>query len=192
MSRKPIQIADDVDLALERGSIIVGNAGEYFVLAELSRRGWTAAPTPRNSRAFDILATKNGRQLALRVKTKTSAATGFRWNAKKDGTVFAELSEASDFLVLVDMGCVDDPPRYWIVPTHFIYRCLVEDFQEWVSTPGFKGRQRAKDNKVRFMHLPEQNGRPKHGYERRLSSYFNNWALLETSRPAGSLEDHGG
>lgn len=32
-----------------------GNAGEFFVLAELTRRGWTAALTARNNRAYDIL-----------------------------------------------------------------------------------------------------------------------------------------
>jgi hypothetical protein len=48
-------------------SEIKGNAGEFYVLAELSRRGWTAAQTARNTRAFDILARQGSKQVAIRV-----------------------------------------------------------------------------------------------------------------------------
>lgn len=33
----------------------VGNAGMYYVCYELSRRGWNAMPTSRNTRGIDIL-----------------------------------------------------------------------------------------------------------------------------------------
>ena len=37
---------------------LVGNAGEYYVMAELLKRGIIAALAPRNSPSFDILAAK--------------------------------------------------------------------------------------------------------------------------------------
>ncbi|MGB2998104.1 MAG: hypothetical protein WBC59_05650, partial [Phycisphaerae bacterium] len=37
-------------------SILVGVSGEYFVAAELSRRGYIASITLRNTRGIDILA----------------------------------------------------------------------------------------------------------------------------------------
>src|ERR1700730_16557229 len=61
-----------------------GNTGEFYALAELSRRGWTAAKTARNTRIYDILARKDAQQVALRVKTKTADARGFQWNSKEE------------------------------------------------------------------------------------------------------------
>jgi hypothetical protein len=37
---------------------LIGNAGEYYVVAELLKRGVIAALAPRNAPAFDILATR--------------------------------------------------------------------------------------------------------------------------------------
>jgi hypothetical protein len=98
---------------------LVGNAGEYFVVAELLRRECVAALAPRNAPAFDILATRGGRTVRIRVKTRSAAkADKWQWNAKKDGTTFPELGEADDFTVLVTLP--EDPrerPAYYIVPT---------------------------------------------------------------------------
>jgi hypothetical protein len=66
-------------------SAFAGNAGEFFGLAELTRRGWTAALTARNNRAYDMLAKREDEFAAIRVKTKTSAFTLFQWNAKPKG-----------------------------------------------------------------------------------------------------------
>jgi hypothetical protein len=38
------------------GRMLKGNTGEFYALAELSRKGWAAAQTARNTRAYDILA----------------------------------------------------------------------------------------------------------------------------------------
>lgn len=84
-------------------SAFAGNAGEFFVLAELTRRGWTAALTARNNRAYDILAKRDDEFAAIRVKTKTSAFTLFQWNAKPNGEIFLEMTQESDFCVLVDI-----------------------------------------------------------------------------------------
>ena len=72
---------------------LIGNAGEYFVVAELLKRGCIASLTPRNSPGFDILATKGSKTTRIRVKTKTEGCDKWQWNAKKDGSIFRELSE---------------------------------------------------------------------------------------------------
>ena len=50
---------------------LTGVAGEYFVAAELSRRGYIASITLRNTRGIDILASNADatRQVAIQVKT---------------------------------------------------------------------------------------------------------------------------
>jgi hypothetical protein len=78
-------------------SAFAGNAGEFFVLAELTRRGWTSALTARNNRAYDILAKRGGEFAAIRVKTKTSALTLFQWNAEPNGDIFLEMARCGSF-----------------------------------------------------------------------------------------------
>jgi hypothetical protein len=48
-------------------SAFAGNASEFFVLAELTRRGWTATLTARNNRAYDVLAKREDEFAAIRV-----------------------------------------------------------------------------------------------------------------------------
>lgn len=51
---------------------LIGNAGEFYVAAELLKRGVIAAPAPRNTPAFDILAAKGKKTVRVRVKTKSA------------------------------------------------------------------------------------------------------------------------
>jgi len=69
-------------------SAFAGNAGEFFVLAELTRRGSTATLTARNNRAYDILAKRDDEFAAIRVKTKTALSDAFQWSAKLNGEIF--------------------------------------------------------------------------------------------------------
>ena len=159
-----------------------GNAGEFFVLAELTRRGWTAALTARNNRAYDILAKRGDEFAAIRVKTKTSSFTLFQWNAKPNGDIFLEITERHDFCVLVDIPedeCAN--PSYYVVPTPVIDKWLRDDFTAWVTTPGAKGQQRAADNTRRIFYVDDEAGKPSHGYRRKLAPYRGAWKLLTDS-----------
>ncbi len=159
--------------------LFVGNAGEFFVLAELTRRGWTAAQTARNNRAYDVLAKRGSTFVAIRVKTKTSAFPVFQWNAKPNGEVFLEMTQQSDFCVLVDIPVEEEtPPTYYVVPTPVISKWLSDDFQTWVSTPGAKGQQRAQDNKRRLFYVDDDSNRIGHGYRNHLAPYVGAWKLL--------------
>ncbi len=160
-------------------SAFAGNAGEFFVLAELTRRGWTAAPTARNNRAYDILAKRGNNFAGIRVKTKTSAFTLFQWNAKPDGDIFLEMTEQRDFCVLVDIPeDWDAGPIYYVVPTPVIDKWLKDDFHTWVTTPGVRGQQRAEDNRRRIFYVDDDTGKLGHGYRQRLAPYKGGWKLL--------------
>lgn len=158
-----------------------GNAGEFFVLAELTRRGWTAALTARNNRAYDILAKRGEDFAAIRVKTKTSAFLLFQWNVKPNGDIFLEMSERKDSCILVDIP--EDGhagPTYYIVPTQVIDNWLREDFTAWVTTPGARGQQRAKENKRRLFYVDDQSDELSHGYLKKLEPYKRAWHLLDS------------
>jgi hypothetical protein len=158
-----------------------GNAGEFFVLAELTRRGWTAALTARNSRAYDVLAKRGDKFAAIRVKTKTSAFAIFRWNAKPNGEIFLELTQRQDFCVLVDILEDGVSPIYYVVPTPVVDKWLKDDFHNWVTTRGAKGQQRSPDNKVRLFYVDDETGKPNHGYSQTLAPYKGSWELLASN-----------
>lgn len=64
---------------------LIGNAGEYYVMAELLKRDIIAALAPRNAPGFDILATKGVKTVRIRVKTKSENYDIWQYSAKKDG-----------------------------------------------------------------------------------------------------------
>jgi hypothetical protein len=160
-------------------SVLKGNTGEFYALAELSRHGWTAAQTARNTRIYDILARKGENQVAIRVKTKTSDALCFQWNAKEDGKIFGEIGN-KDFCILVDIPASHTEfPVYYIVPTQILHECLTADFKEWLATPGTIKAQRSAENKRRVFYMDADTAKTSHGYLTKLSIY-RDWKILET------------
>ena len=54
-------------------SILVGVAGEYFAAAELSRRGYIASITLRNTKGIDIIATNEEGSKSINIQVKASS-----------------------------------------------------------------------------------------------------------------------
>ena len=149
---------------------LIGNAGEYYVAAELLKRGVVAALAPRNAPAFDILATKSHRTVRIRVKTKSAEYTDWQWAIRKDGSIFRELAEKGDFTILVNLTKETKDLQFYIVPTGVVNGWLVDDFNAWVSTPGMRGRPHNPANKKRHLTFPK--------VETQLKEYLYNWELL--------------
>jgi hypothetical protein len=53
-------------------SVLCGVAGEYFVAAELSRRGYVASLTLRNTRGIDVLASNSDATKTVGIQVKTN------------------------------------------------------------------------------------------------------------------------
>ncbi|MBA7564070.1 hypothetical protein ES695_21515 [Candidatus Atribacteria bacterium 1244-E10-H5-B2] len=149
---------------------LIGNAGEYYVMAELLKRGIIAALAPRNAPAFDILATRKKQTVKIRVKTKSQEYPMWYYSVKKDGSIFRNLSKDGDFTVLVDLAMATKDLKFYIVPTHQIDGWLREGFDEWVKTPGKNNRPHDPTNKLRYL-IQEK-------YARELSKYLNQWEKL--------------
>ncbi|GHX87375.1 aspartate ammonia-lyase [Vibrio cholerae] len=58
---------------------LVGVAGEYFVAAELSRKGYIAAITLRNSRGIDIIASNGDGTKSVSIQVKTNSNGSDKW-----------------------------------------------------------------------------------------------------------------
>jgi hypothetical protein len=149
---------------------LIGNAGEYYVMAELLKRGIIAALAPRNAPSFDILATRGNRTVRIRVKTKSQEYPIWQYSVKKDGSIFRELSKDGDITVLVDLAMATKDLKFYIVPTYQINEWLEKDFIEWVSTLGKNNRPHDPANKKRNL------SHEKHVQE--INKYFNQWEKL--------------
>jgi len=130
-------------------STLIGATGEYFVMAELLRRGWLAGLTPRGAKSYDIIATMEDRTIKVRVKTKTADANIFRWNLREDGRVFMGRIDKYDICVLVDLASVS--PEYYVIPTSKVEKRLLELRQAWLDGKA----TRNPSNKVITFMLPQ-------------------------------------
>ena len=162
-------------------SVMKGNTGEFYALAELSRRGWTAAQTARNTRVYDILARKDVHQVGIRVKTKTSDARVFQWNAKETGDIFLDIGR-NDFTMLVDIpASTEQFPQFYIVPTQVLDEWLKADFNVWKNAPGKIKAQHDPSNKRRLFYMDDAVHLPGHGYLSKLKPHLADWKILENS-----------
>ena len=149
---------------------LIGNAGEYYVMAELLKRGIVAGLMPRNAPSFDILATRGDRTVRIRVKTKSAQYDSWRWIVKKDKTLFRELSREGDFTVLVDLAEETKDLAFFVVPTHELNEWLCDDFEKWRKAPGKNGRQHDPENPMRALLYSKE--------AKRLEPHRNAWDSL--------------
>ena len=60
-------------------NILTGVSGEYFVAAELSRQGYIASITLRNTKGIDILASNADASKSVSIQVKTNRGSGKSW-----------------------------------------------------------------------------------------------------------------
>lgn len=60
-------------------SLLVGVSGEYFVAAELSRRGYIASITLRNTKGVDVLCSNFDATKTVGIQVKTSRCSKRVW-----------------------------------------------------------------------------------------------------------------
>lgn len=115
--------------------IRTGIAREFLVAGELSKRGWIATLTAKNTPDCDVLAARPTGETHARIDVKTrTPAYQYAWRL---GSGF-RMTGRRDFLVLVDLGGEDESPLYWIIPARTAQKLItnnqvrdrdVEEFQ---------------------------------------------------------------
>jgi hypothetical protein len=125
--------------------LLAGVAGEYFVAAELSRRGYIATISLRNTRGIDILATNAAASHSVTIQCKTSQMSRAAWVVTDKCESF--VSE-SHFYVFVILGDPSGRPRYHVVPSAAVAKYVRDDHRTWLSTPGRRGQDHV-DNPIR-------------------------------------------
>ncbi|MBI4708925.1 MAG: aspartate ammonia-lyase [Candidatus Portnoybacteria bacterium] len=145
---------------------ITGIAGEYFVAAELSRRGWIAAMTIKNTPNIDVIATTpdGNRTLNIQVKTR-SIANRQGWILNKG--IETLVPEDNFYIAFVDLKSKDEKPDYFLIPKNLFAKWIAKRHQEWLATPGREGRARV-DNPIRAFDRPQF---------KEFEKYHNNWSI---------------
>src|SRR5260221_14777189 len=90
-------------------TILTGVAGEYFVAAELSRRGYVASVTLRNTRGMDVIATNVDASKSVGISVKTNRTSKKDWMVNEKAEAFF-----SDnlFYVFVNLNGVGEIPSF--------------------------------------------------------------------------------
>ncbi|WMI70072.1 hypothetical protein [Mangrovimonas sp. YM274] len=124
---------------------LVGVAGEYFVAAELSRRGYLAAITLRNSDGVDILTSNidGSKSFAIQVKTTQDKK---KWVLNKK--IEDEVTKDKYFVFVTLYSDPSKYPDYIIIKGSDLGKFIKEGHQNWLKNPGKKGQQR-KDTSIR-------------------------------------------
>ena len=128
-------------------TILVGVAGEYLAAAELSRRGYIASITLRNTKGVDIIATNEAASKSGNIQVKTSSGSGRGgWILNKKAE---EMSENNLFYIFVKIPTDNERPLFHIVPSKKLARSVRDGHRKWLDTPGKKG-QKHKDTSMRY------------------------------------------
>lgn len=131
------------DDAIEKiPSLLAGVAGEYFVAAELSRRGYIASISLRNTRGIDLLVTNQDGSRNVTIQCKTNQVGRKKWILNfKSETFHCD----NHFYVFVVLGAMNSRPSYHIVPSNTVAEFTTTSHQKWLQAPGLSHH----DNPVR-------------------------------------------
>ncbi len=148
---------------------ITGASGEFFVAAELSRRGIIATLTIKNAPLIDVIATNlaNGKMANIQVKTRSERnKQGWLLNSK----VELRSSIKNHFYIFVNLYDINMLPEYYIIPNNIFARYVARKHSEWKAKPDRKGSPH-KDTDVR-------NFKPSTDDKQFAEKYLNNWEIL--------------
>jgi len=136
-------------------NILAGVSGEYFVAAELSRRGYICSVTLKNTKGIDILVCNEDATKTLGIQVKTNQINKNEWilNEKCE-----KLIDENIFYVFVNLKMTDELPEFYIVPSKVVAVYTSSNHKKWLNEKGKKGQQRNdstmrkfKDSKNEFL-----------------------------------------
>jgi hypothetical protein len=131
-------------------TVLSGIAGEYFVAAELSRRGCVASLTLRNTRGIDILASNSDATKSVGIQVKTNQGSKKDWLLNEK----AEADRAKNlFYVLVRLNELG-VPEYYVVPRQIVSEYVRKEHADWLASKGRDGKPHV-DNPMRTFRDPE-------------------------------------
>lgn len=124
-----------------------GIAGEYYVAAELSRQGFIAAVTLRNTRGVDILVSRPGGKRSASIQVKTLQTGRTEWLLdKSDETSKGE----NHYYVFVALNGRDGHPEFYVVQGEYVASCCAATHLKYLNGRKKDGSPR-KDTNMRVF-----------------------------------------
>lgn len=146
----------------------IARAGEYFVVAELNKRGGYAVAFSGNMPKIDLMACNQDRSRTIYIQVKTKGG-GRTWHSSIVGSkptkAPAKPSDETNFWVFVDLGDSNTSPRYWVVPDWWLRNDIHIAHEEYLERHGGK-RARNPDSTHHSIH------------EKRLKDWQEKWEIL--------------
>jgi hypothetical protein len=142
-------------------SVLSGVAGEYFVAAQLSARGYIASVTLRNTGGIDIVCSNSeaSKTVSIQVKTRRQKAREWMLNQKVEDYYADNL-----FYVFVTLNDHEQAPDYFIVSSKIVATYSKVTHKKWLGSPGRSG---ALHNDTTMRKFREKD-----------KKYLNRWDLL--------------
>ena len=150
-----------MDEKIKLNTVLAGVSGEYFVAAELSRRGYIASITLRNTKGVDVLCSNSDASNTVGIQVKTNSGSRRSWILhQKAEDYFAD----NLFYVFVNLNNSQSHPDYFVVPSKDVAKYCKEGHASWLTTPAKKGQVHRDTTMRKFDDLKEE--------------YLNRWDLL--------------
>ena len=139
-----------------------GVAGEYFVAAELSQRGYVASITLRNTKGIDILVSTEDGSNAKAIQVKSSTGPNRSWIVSQKAE-----NDFNDnlFYIFVNLKETNERADYYIVPSKIVADYVRKSHAEWLKSPSRSGKPR-KDTSMRKFNDVEAKYLEKYYYHR--------------------------
>ena len=149
---------------MQKNNHSIGNAGEFYVLAQLAQRGYVAGKTDDGQTLIDVIATDPETLLSVNIQVKSTAQFGGYWmTGNKARKSFENL-----WYVFVSLKSPEEIPEFFIFHSSEVAEGVEEQHQHWLSKPMKDGSPRKSSDIVnRFQ--PNT---------KRLETARNRWDLM--------------
>jgi hypothetical protein len=111
-----------------KSGIPTGNAGEYFVMGELLRRGFDAQLADRNTKGYDLAVGRAGDKSLRKIQVKTKRTPP--WYVKQASFKGKNLNQVTVY-VLIGPENGEKPVRYFIAKNHAVAKYVHRPSKKW-------------------------------------------------------------
>lgn len=165
---------------------LVGACGVFYVSAELSRRGWIAMPTIRNTSGIDIIATKDDKDVNIQVKTNSYGKIKYPMNKSNE-----ELVDDDLYYVFVTLKGEDERPDFYILPSKLVAKYIKETHKKFASLEPRRRLKKAREKETKaermkrreksaMRQFPNYIGKLIPSFKDfEINEYKNKWKILE-------------
>ncbi len=139
-----------IDLKAKVDAMLVGAAGEHYVISQLLLQGLNAGLAPIGAKAVDVLTMSADGMIRDHIQVKT--ARGRRsWHMGVKHEALDSKSALYTFVAFMPEG-----QEVFVIPGEVVGKVVRESHRIWLETPGMKG-QKHNDNAMRMLHYEYKN-----------------------------------